>query len=45
MQTLFEIGFVLAALLPPAAVLAGAIALLVTPRRSRPVASPARRAA
>jgi len=45
MQTLFEIGFLLAALVPPAAVVAGAITLLVTPRHSRPVATPVRRAA
>jgi hypothetical protein len=45
MQTLFEIGFLLAALVPPAVVAAGAITLLVTPRQARPVATPARRAA
>jgi hypothetical protein len=45
MQTLFEIGFVLAMFLPPAAVIAGALTLVLTERRSQPAASPARRAA
>jgi hypothetical protein len=45
MQTLSETGFLLAMFLPSAAVVAGVLALVLTPRRSRPVETPARRAA
>jgi len=36
MQTLFEIGFLLAMFLPPLAVVVGALMLALTRRRSRP---------
>ena len=45
MQTLFEVGFLLAMFLPPAAVIAGVLTLIVTPRRPRTAETPVRHAA